>query len=246
MERDRERKPLARIYLDLETYRPEDKGSFTHEDIILIGMIVEPVDDHINQKEEYKSFKNFEKDTKGRLLKEREILVEFYRYLIELRKRYSVEVIGFYNLRYDIPLIISKTLRHNIVKEVFKGRRTCRSVHDAEFISKWWHEIYTIDLAQSLLPFNNFVFKGLKLEAAVGLSNEVFKCGIETRAPGLSGKDVVKLFENLQNENPNEIIKKIEEKNKADLELIKNIYLCLKEKYKLIMMQLTEKFPEKN
>lgn len=70
MERDRERKPLARIYLDLETYRPEDKGSFTHEDIILIGMIVEPVDDHINQKEEYKSFKNFEKDTKGRLLKE--------------------------------------------------------------------------------------------------------------------------------------------------------------------------------
>lgn len=84
------------------------------------------------------------------------------------------------------------------------------------------------------------------MEAAVGLSNEVFKCGIETRAPGLSGKDVVKLFENLQNENPNEIIKKIEEKNKADLELIKNIYLCLKEKYKLIMMQLTEKFPEKN
>ncbi|MEM4452943.1 MAG: hypothetical protein QW579_05225 [Desulfurococcaceae archaeon] len=253
MEKYREHKPRARVYLDLETYRPKDEGSFTDEDIILIGLIVEPVDNLANQKEEYKPFKNFEKEHEKRLQKEKEILKEFYGYLKELQKRYYVEIIGFYNLRYDIPLIISKTLKHNIVKDVFdielkkEGGKAGRSVHDAEFINKWWHEIYTIDLAQLLLPFNNFVFKGLKLEAAVGLSNKVFKCEIETKTPGLSGKDIVKLFESgLLNENFNEIVKKIEEKNKADLKFIKNIYLCLKKKYKFIVKQLTEKPTEKN
>lgn len=70
----REREPRVRVYLDLETCKPEDEGSFNHEDVILTGSTVEPVDDIARQEEEYKPFKNFEKDHEKRLQNEKEVL----------------------------------------------------------------------------------------------------------------------------------------------------------------------------
>ncbi|MEM0241350.1 MAG: hypothetical protein QXP29_07805 [Candidatus Nezhaarchaeales archaeon] len=223
MEEGRKHRGLVRIYLDLETYRPVKEGSFTREDIILIGLLVD------GSEVMYEPLENFELEDVKRFDEEREILLRFYKYLKKiLREGYSIEIIGFNNLRFDIPLIVSKTLRHNIVKDVFgselkeERRITGRYVHSADFINKWWHSIYTIDLAQVLLSFNMFRFKELKLETMAKRLNEKFKCKIEVQEKfNLGGENIAELFKNGRFEE-------IEKKNIADLRVIRDIYQCLK------------------
>ncbi|MEM2615046.1 MAG: hypothetical protein QXO15_12615, partial [Nitrososphaerota archaeon] len=87
---------IFRVYLDVETYRPEKELAFTGEDIILIGLLED-------EKEKLVFFKNFERK------KEKEMLKKLYEYLIEKIKNYALEIVGWNILRYDIPLIISKS-----------------------------------------------------------------------------------------------------------------------------------------
>lgn len=232
-----------RIYLDLETYRPVKKGSFIREDIILIGLLVETVN---GSEAIYEPLENFEREDVERFNGEREILLRFYEYLKKLKtlerneEECLLEIIGFNNLRFDIPLIVSKTLKHNIVKDVFyselkKERKNSGEwMHEADFLNKWWHSIFTIDLAQVLLSFNKFYFKGLRLEAMAKILNEKFKCEIKVQeTPGLDGEKIAEFFKNGRFEE-------IEEKNVEDLRLIKDIYHCLKRIARSLFLNSTQ------
>uniref|UniRef100_A0A7C4DAR6 Predicted 3'-5' exonuclease PolB-like domain-containing protein n=1 Tax=Staphylothermus marinus TaxID=2280 RepID=A0A7C4DAR6_STAMA len=216
------RKSLVRIYLDLETYRPIEKEAFIGENIILIGLLKD------KPGFKYESFENFELEDKKRFKREKEILKQFYNYLKNLRENYNVEIIGFNILRFDIPLIISKSLRHNIVSDVFESELSEKRnilgnyVHEADFINNWWHNMYTIDIAQILLSFNKLYFKKLKLKDMAMKLKEKFNCEIkDLETQSLEGEMIAKLFENKR-------FDEIREKNKIDLEITRYVYLCLK------------------
>ncbi|MEM2197232.1 MAG: ribonuclease H-like domain-containing protein [Sulfolobales archaeon] len=196
---------FIRIYLDVETYRPEKKLDFTGEDIILVGLLHE-------EKEEPVFFENFERD------KEKEMLEDLYAYLRELDIKH-VEIIGFNILRYDIPLIISKTLKHGIVKEVLEP---AEQGHEAELISKFWHDMYIIDLQQVLLPLNNMFFKGLRLD---NIPQKLPKCEIRSQRIR-DGKEIKKWYEMRKYD-------KIKKKNKEDLMIMRDIYRCITENNKM-------------
>ncbi len=197
---------ISRVYLDVETYRPEKRLDFIGEDIILIGLL--PDED---EKEEPIFFENFERE------REKEVLKELYEYLNKkLEKNTSaLEIVGFSILRYDIPLIISKSLKHGVVREVFN----LGQVHEAERLSKFWHNIYIVDLQQILLPLNKMKFKNLSLKNAQQMLSNL-KCKISSQE--YEEGEMIKEWYERQDYD------KIREKNKKDLKAIRDIYHCIK------------------
>ncbi|MEM2293290.1 MAG: hypothetical protein QXX41_08440 [Nitrososphaerota archaeon] len=202
-------KKVKRMQLDVETYRPGGEG-FTGEEIILIGVLED-------EPEEYIFFENFKKTKGERIAGERDMLVNFYSYLKDLRRQSMVEIVGFNILRYDVPLLIAKALKYGVVKEVFGEEMG--GAHEAEFISRYWHDICIVDIMQTLLPFNNMIFKGLKLGNVVTALRE---WGCETALKdSVEGRLIAELFENGEYD-------KVREKNKKDLEAIRDVYRCLR------------------
>jgi hypothetical protein len=95
---------------------------------------------------------------------EKEFVREFYEYLENLLKEEGIIiVVGFNILRFDIPLIIQKSVE-------YRGSLS-------EF-NKLWHDVFTLDLFQIALSFNRMMFKGNgnKLEnLATGLREKGFE-----------------------------------------------------------------------
>lgn len=197
---------IFRVYLDVETYRPEKELAFTGEDIILIGLLED-------EKEKLVFFKNFERK------KEKEMLKKLYEYLIEKIKNYALEIVGWNILRYDIPLIISKSLKHEVIPSQHGVVKETLEGHPAEILSKFWHDIYVIDLQHVLLPLNNMRFKGLGLENAPEMLD---KLNCEILSPCIEdGKKIGEWYKNGEHD-------KIKEKNKEDLRTTREIYQCIR------------------
>lgn len=221
---------LLRVYLDVETYRPK-KSAFTGEDIILIGLL------HDGEAKP-KLFKNFKRK------RERSMLIKFYRHLGELMckddqkeskcKKRQIEIVGFNILRYDVPLLIAKSLKRNVVGEIRKIFGL-NDAHGAEVLSKFWHNIYVVDIQQVLLPLNRMVFKSLTLKNAIERLKELGICEQLQSIKACSGEDIKKWYESND-------YNKIVNKNKMDLIAIQGVYTCIRSishKFCKIMSQNT-------
>jgi len=133
---------LARVYLDIETYRKSDNDAYVREQIIAIGILEEGSD-------EPRIFKAWERPGG-----EGGVLEEFYNYIKELAggHRY-IEVVGFNILRFDIPLLTQRLVEHGVEK--------------LSQLNFFWYSspnVFVIDLFQLALMLNRIRFKGNNLE----------------------------------------------------------------------------------
>ncbi len=140
------KRAMARLYLDIETFRQRDAFD---EKIVVIGVI-----------EDWSRANSSEGRAETLFFPEREfeeeekIVADFFKYLSEISgKARTLEIVGFGILRFDIPLLTQKFVEHGLAK--------------LESINKLFYDAYVIDLFQALLPFNNMRFKGNTLENAL-------------------------------------------------------------------------------
>lgn len=125
---------VYRIYLDIETYSPGNKPSFS--DRIIAISFKSLVDTEV------KVLKEWEKGEKG-------ILEEFFKYVKDMRKQnVGLELVGFNILEFDLPLLAIRAFRNGI-DEIENLYETVLQYP------------YVIDLMQCLLPYNNFRAGGL-------------------------------------------------------------------------------------
>jgi len=142
-----------RIYLDIETYRPNEDSSFINEKIIAIGVIEDWT------KYEENSANSWDNQiVKPHILKEwelgseKEIINEFYQFLGNLDIKY-IDIIGFNILRFDIPLLTQKGVEYGVYR--------------LENLNKLWNNTFVKDYFQILLPLNQMKFKNLTSEFLV-------------------------------------------------------------------------------
>ncbi|MEM4977224.1 MAG: hypothetical protein QXT64_07870, partial [Desulfurococcaceae archaeon] len=88
-----------------------------------------------------------------------------------------------------------------------------------ERLSKFWHDIYIVDLQQILLPLNKMMFKRLSLKNAPQILSNL-KCKISSQS--IEGGEMIKEWYERQDYD------KIREKNKKDLKVTRDIYHCIK------------------
>jgi DNA polymerase elongation subunit (family B) len=147
---------MVKIYLDLETYRPN--SAFLDEKIIALGMLMEfGYNDSMDPKDEVKEYhwgdpipssgiwKYIETDENTT---EEEIISRFYQLLEKLND--IKIIIGFNILRYDIPLLVQRGKELGV-----------KDVKDANFL---FYDAFTVDYFQVCLTLNNMRFKGNRLE----------------------------------------------------------------------------------
>lgn len=174
-----------RLYLDMETYRPEKKDAFINERIIVVGLI----EDWTPYRPESSATWNgneirFLYFTEWELGNEEKIVTELYSYLREVNESREkglisfVNVVGFNILRFDIPLLVQKGVEHGM-----------GSLAELNVL---WHNTYTVDLFQTSLPFYSMKFKGLNLDLLVKWARNK---GINVPEPYGSGSDVAKWYE---------------------------------------------------
>ena len=186
---------MVRIYLDLETYRPKKQDAFVNEKIITCGIIIDetPYQESSLQRviepillSEWDGFD------------EREIVKKLHDQIKEAFARYRFTVVcGFNILRFDIPLLILKFVQYSLGK------------HDE--ITKMWNDCFTIDYFQQLLSANRNLFKGLRSDKIVEISERY-----NLNPPVHSGDgSVVKEF------YEQEEYKKIEEHLEEDLKIVR-------------------------
>ena len=179
-----------RLYLDVETYRPNKEDAFINEEVIAIGVI----EDWTRYDPESTSIKCEEGEAPGvgcafRFFTiwgnnndEGELVRRFYEYfmkvIMEVRNQADfIVVVGFNMLRYDIPLLIQKGFEHK--------------ADSLDRLNALWHDTFVIDYLQTTLPFNRMKFKGLSLERMVELAR---KAGLNVEELHGSGEDVKKWY----------------------------------------------------
>lgn len=167
---------MVRLYLDLETYRPNVEEAFVNERIISAGIIVDRTSYHE---------RSLGRDIEPVLysewdgLDEKAIVSEVERTIRRTCSEYRfTTIVGFNILRFDVPLLVAKS------------GRTSQS--GLEYISKMWHDCFAIDLMQQLLVANWSRFKG------AGMSNIVstaIRLGLNPPDYPTSGAMVKDLYE---------------------------------------------------
>lgn len=167
---------MVRLYLDLETYRPNVEEAFVNERIISTGIIVDRTSYHERSlKRDIEPVLYSEWDG----LDEKAIVSEVERMIRKTCSEYRfTTIVGFNILRFDIPLLVAKS-----------GRA---SQSGLEYISKMWHDCFAIDLMQQLLVANWSRFKGS------GMSNIVstaIRLGLNPPDYPASGALVKDLYE---------------------------------------------------
>ena len=167
---------MVRLYLELETYRPNVEDAFINERVITAGVAVDRTSYHERSlKRGVEPVLYSEWDG----LDEKAIVSEVER---TVRKACSehrfTTVVGFNILRFDVPLLVAKS------------GRTSQS--GLEYISKMSHDCFAVDLMQQLLVANRGSFKG------AGLSNVVstaIRLGLNPPDYPTSGARVKDLYE---------------------------------------------------
>jgi len=191
---------MARLYLDVETYRPRREDAFVDERIISSGLFIDETpyeEDSLNV--DIKSVLINEWDG----LDEREIVIKVQDYVKEsLRSHRFTVICGFNILRFDIPLLICKSSQYALGK------------HDA--VSKMWNDCFTIDYFQQLLVANRNLFKGLALGKVVEVANRV---NLKPPSYSETGRAIKELYDEGE-------YKEIEEHLEQDLKIVRWLDLC--------------------
>ena len=180
---------MVRIYLDIETYRPKKEDAFIHEKVIAIGILEDwtPYSPNsLNEPIEPQLFTEWE------LGSEKIVVEDFYKYLKGIFDEVRfVVVVGFNILRMDIPLLIQKGLWYKVA-----------NIDELNFL---WHNTFTIDFFQSLLPANKYLFKGLRMPRVF----KVIRDELVVDAPQLEehGEEIAKAYEGSEYMNIEEWLK---------------------------------------
>ncbi|MCW4048208.1 MAG: hypothetical protein NWE89_00585 [Candidatus Bathyarchaeota archaeon] len=167
---------MVRLYLDLETYRPNVKDAFIGERIISAGIIVDKTAYHersLNRDIEPILFSEWDGYDEKTIVSKVEETVRSS----QTEHPFTV-LVGFNILRFDIPLLIAKS-----------GKASQRLI---EASSKLWYDAFTIDLMQQILAANWNRFKGS------GMSNVVstaIKLGMNPPDYPSSGAQIKGLYE---------------------------------------------------
>ena len=206
---------MVRLYIDLETYRPEKEDAFVNEKVILTGILAD---------ETPYSEASLETKVKPVLIRECEgidektIVKRLHDYIKEALDTHRFTVIcGFNILRFDIPLSLCKSVQYSLGKH--------------EVNNKMWHDCFVIDYFQGLLVANNYRFKGLKLENIMNVAKNL---GLKPPSIGKNGEAVKDLYEHGRWEE-------IEKHNEQDLNAVR--WLDLFGAKRLIEISLREKKP---
>ncbi len=167
---------MVRLYLELETYRPNVDEAFINERVITAGVAVDRAAYHERSlKRGVEPVLYSEWDG----LDEKAIVSEVERTVRKACGEHKfTTVVGFNILRFDVPLLVAKS-----------GRA---SQSGLEYISKMWHDCFAVDLMQQLLVANMGGFKG------AGLSNVVstaIRLGLNPPDYPTSGATVKDLYE---------------------------------------------------
>ena len=139
---------MVRIYLDLETFRPDENGAFVDEKIIAAGLLIDETPHHKSSLELETSQPILYCEWNG--YNENGIISAVEKFITDScsNNKYTI-VCGYNILRFDIPLLICKSIK------------CCSS--DPQQISRLWWNTFTIDLQQQILPLNNNKLKGASL-----------------------------------------------------------------------------------
>ena len=167
---------MVRLYLDLETYRPNVEEAFVNERIISTGIIVDRTSYHERSlKRDIEPVLYSEWDG----LDEKAIVSEVERTIRKTCSEYRfTTIVGFNILRFDIPLLVAKS-----------GRA---SQSGLEYISKMWHDCFAIDLMQQLLVANWSRFKGSGMGNVVSTAIKLGLNPPDYPASGAMVKDLYK------------------------------------------------------
>ena len=165
---------MVRIYLDLETYRPDENGAFIDEKIIAAGLLVDktPYNERslrINISHILYTEWNGHNEQKIISLVERQIKKA-------LNNSRSTVVCGYNILRYDIPLLICRSTKYSKNDPSIQGRL-------------WWDPL-SIDLQQQILVLNNNMFKGTTLGNVVKIAKQLNLTPPEYHEPGYSMREL--------------------------------------------------------
>jgi hypothetical protein len=148
---------LVRLYMDVETYRPETTGAFVNEKVILVAFLKDETPfsvDSLNKESEVVAF------PKEKFTPEYEIIKRTLEYVLVQRSSHRfVDVVGFNILRFDIPLLVA--------------RGAANGIDDIANLSKMWYDNFSADHFQLLLPANNRLFTGLSLNNVVKKAREL-------------------------------------------------------------------------
>lgn len=206
---------MVRLYIDLETYRPRKEDAFIDERIILGGLLID---------ETKYSEDSLDKNIEPILLKEwdgldeRTIVTKLQGYVKEALSSHRFTVIcGFNILRFDIPLLLCKSMKYSLGK--------------LEALSKMWNDCFSIDYFQQLLTANGNLFKGLKLENVVRVADSF---NLKPPPCDVGGGAVKNLYDQRK-------WKEIEKHNEQDLNVIR--WLDLYGAKRLIKMSMEQEQP---
>ena len=167
----------ARLYLDVETYRPEKERAFVHERVIAIGALFRRQSAARCSGHDV----NYFLFTEWKYGSEFNLISEFYGWFIKLIQSEKIIVIGFNILRFDIPLLIQKGVEYG--------------VGNIAELNRLWHNTHTIDYQQAVLPY----YDGFpRLEDLVEAAS---KAGIDVPKPYGSGKEVKVWYEKGEYDN---------------------------------------------
>jgi hypothetical protein len=138
---------MTRIYIDLETYRPDEGGAFIDEKIIAAGLIVDKTayhSDNLKQNIPPMIFAEWKGHNEKKIVEL--VLEQVNKSLGESR---FTDVCGYNILRFDIPMLICKSVELLDIEP----RKAAR---------QWWDPLSS-DLQQQVLTINNGRFKGTGL-----------------------------------------------------------------------------------
>lgn len=162
----------------METYRPDKTGAFVNEKIILVAFLKDETPfsvGSLNNEPEIVTFPEL------KFALEDEILRRSLKYVQDMHSLHRfVDVVGFNILRFDIPLLVARAVENKI-----------DSVGN---LSKMWNDNYCADHFQLLLPANNRLFTGLRLENVVKKAKELNLLPKPPEPYG-SGKEIAGLYE---------------------------------------------------
>ena len=165
---------MVRLYIDLETYRPNREDAFVDERIISAGILLDNTPYHESSlHDEIKPLLFSEWDG----LSENQILSQVESLIKDTLNRYRFTVVCGYNiLRFDIPLLVCKS-QTNVNRDLNR-------------LSKMWYDCFAIDLMQQILLLNGNLFRGTSLGNVVSVSNKLSLDPPEYTSSGASIKEL--------------------------------------------------------